>query len=155
MKPCLLTILFLSLSNLSWAFDIRGAWYGSCTYNGQTAESFLNVSQNGKSINLGDQEYSRTYLLGTTQSAHSEGVNDDVTWRELKIYHWQWSEDKTMILMNSDWLGWNVDQGGTWSGRSRGHIKKVGEQLEIKHDYQLNFDNSSMRIVEICHYDKE
>lgn len=152
MKPYLIAILFLSASNFASALNIKGGWYGECVQNGSSSESSLYIRySDDKSISLNDD----TFSLVSTTVRQKEGVLEDAAWKEVTVYDWHWSEDKTYIETNAQWLGWYLNQSGTWSGRGTGYIKLNGKKLEVKRDFEIIFGSSRMHVTELCQYDKD
>lgn len=100
--------------------NFSGTWEGQCTVNGKSIPSQKIISQaDDRSIEINGMVFDLTKPTVVTLDEIHEGQK----YREVTVYDWQWDEAKQTIKTSAKWIGWYLDQPGSWSGEGTGIIK--------------------------------
>lgn len=124
--------------------NFSGTWNGTCEVNGKSTPSQKFISQiDEKAIEINGMKFDLTKPTVVTL----DDVDNGQKYREITVYDWQWDETKQFINTSAKWVGWFLDQPGSWSGEGTGVIKIENNQLFTTR----KFGNRD----EICIYPKE
>jgi len=124
--------------------NFSGTWNGNCEVNGKSTPSKKIVSQiDDKAIEINGMNFDLTKPTVVTL----DGIDNGQKYREITIYDWQWDKTKQFIQTSAKWVGWYLEQPGSWSGEGTGIIKIENNNLITTR----KFGN----IDEICTYPRE
>ena len=144
----LIVIMMIMTSAHASYTDFSGSWFGECVRNGKTHQDKKEISQpNEDSIIIAGD----IFTLNKPTVLDLSG-NDNGEWKEVRVYDWAWNEEKTQILTNVHWLGWYIDQHGTWSGKGTGLIQFQDDLLVMTRNFEQEFNGESESISEVCTY---
>lgn len=146
----LLTVMMTTSAHANFT-DFSGTWIGECVRNGQTVPTKREISQPDENSILITGE---AFTLNKPTIRDLSG-NDSGEWKEVRVYDWAWNKDKTEIMTNVHWLGWYIDQHGTWSGKGTGFIRFQNGSLEMNRNFEQEFNGTSETINEICNYNRQ
>jgi hypothetical protein len=138
--------------NLANGADFSGTWSGFCKSGNDKNPSEIVITNDLNSISYDGDLYSLTAPNVNKVS----GKDNSQAYQMVMIYDWQWNENKSVILMSEKWLGWFVNQHGTWSQKILGSIKLDGNQLVTNRTAEAeNVLMSTKRTEENCIYNRK
>jgi hypothetical protein len=124
--------------------NFSGNWNGVCEVNGNSKPSTKVISQlDDKVIEINEMKFD----LEKPTVVTLDDVDNGQKYREITVYDWQWNETKEFINTSAKWIGWYLDQPGSWSGEGSGIIKMDNKTLVTTRKFG--------DVDEVCTYSQE